>query len=119
MNYQLISKMQYSDPIQQIFYNRGFKIEDIKHYLNTTEADLIDPLKLDRLEDGVKMLLPHIKNMDKTFIQVDSDCDGYTSAALLINYLNALFPAYVQNCITYRVHNDKSHGLILETIPGF
>lgn len=63
------------------------------------------------------MLISHINNHDKTFIQVDSDCDGYTSSAFLMNYLNRLFPAYVQNCITYHVHSDKSHGLKIETIP--
>ena len=36
---------------------------------------------------------------------------------LLINYLNKLFPAYVNNHIKYRVHDSKQHGIILETIP--
>lgn len=36
--------------IEQVFYNRGFKSrEDIIHYLNVTEDDLIDPLKLDNM----------------------------------------------------------------------
>ena len=46
-------------------------------------------------------------------IQIDSDCDGYTSASLLINYLNRLFPGFTQNNIIYRVHEKKQHGLIL------
>ena len=117
MNYCLYSPIKYSNPIKQIFYNRGFDVEEIDHYLHTTELDLVDPLKLDRINDGLKMLIYHIHNMDKTFVQIDSDCDGYTSSALLINYLNRFFPAYVQNCITYRVHENKAHGLILETIP--
>ena len=72
---------------------------------------------IDRLEDGVKMLISHISQGHKIFIQVDSDCDGYTSAATLINYLNRLFPGFVQNNISYRLHEDKAHGLILDTIP--
>ena len=63
------------------------------------------------------MLIYHISQEHKIFIQIDSDCDGYTSASLLINYLNCLFPGFVQNNITYRVHEGKQHGLILETIP--
>ena len=50
-------------------------------------------------------------------MQVDSDCDGFTSAALLLNYLNSLFPGFTQNNIVYRLHEGKQHGLILETIP--
>lgn len=118
MNYQLIApRLPELTVVEQVFENRGIKKENIQHYLHTTKNDLVDPLKLDRINDGIKMLVKHINNQDKTLIQVDSDCDGYTSSAFLINYLNQYFPAYVQNCITYRVHGNKAHGLILETIP--
>lgn len=118
MNYQLIApRLPELSVVEQVFENRGIKKQDIYHYLHTSKNDLYDPLLLDRIQDGVKMLVKHINNQDKTLIQVDSDCDGYTSSAFLINYLNQWFPAYVQNCVTYRVHDNKSHGLILETIP--
>ena len=118
MNYQLIApRLPELSVVEQVFANRGIKKQDIYHYLHTSKNDLYDPLLLDRIQDGVKMLVKHINNQDKTLIQVDSDCDGYTSSAFLINYLNQWFPAYVQNCVTYRVHDNKSHGLILETIP--
>ena len=63
------------------------------------------------------MLMKHIKNNDKIFIQVDSDCDGFTSSAILINYLNCLFPHFVQTNISYRLHEGKQHGVILDTVP--
>ena len=63
------------------------------------------------------MLIYHISMNDKILVQIDSDCDGYTSAAVLINYLHALFPGFVENNITYRFHEGKEHGIILETIP--
>mgnify|MGYP002523345352 CR=1 FL=1 len=59
------------------------------------------------MEEGVKLLIKHISANDKVFVQVDSDCDGYTSAALLLNYLHMLFPAFVENNISYRVHDGK------------
>ena len=64
------------------------------------------------------MLIYHISQGHKILIQIDSDCDGYTSAAELINYLNCLFPGYVQNNVYYRIHSGKQHGIILETIPS-
>ena len=64
------------------------------------------------------MLIYHISRGHKILIQIDSDCDGYTSAAELINYLNCLFPGYVQNNVYYRIHSGKQHGIILETIPS-
>ena len=119
LQYQLIQPRNPKlSPIEQIFANRGIiGKENINHYLHTTKDDLIAPERLMNVREGATMLIKHIKAQDKILIQVDSDCDGYTSAALLINYLNCLFPAYVQNNITYRVHDDKSHGLKLNTIP--
>jgi single-stranded-DNA-specific exonuclease len=69
------------------------------------------------MQEGAKMLISHIGQNDKIFIQVDADCDGYTSAAILINYLNCLFPHFVQTKISYRVHDGKQHGLLIDTIP--
>lgn len=63
------------------------------------------------------MLIKHIANEDDIFFQIDSDCDGYTSGSNLINYLYCLFPAYVNNHVYYRIHTDKQHGIIPDTIP--
>ena len=118
MNYQLIApRLPNTSAIEQVLLNRGIKSQDIIHYLNTTDEDILDPSTIMNMEEGAKMLIRHISQEDKTFIQIDSDADGYTSSSLLINYLNSLFPGYVQNNISYRVHEGKQHGLILETIP--
>lgn len=42
---------------------------------------------------------------------VDSDCDGFTSAAALINYLHDIFPVWVENHLSYTLHSGKQHGL--------
>ena len=118
MNYQLIApRLPNTSAIEQVLLNRGIKSQDIIHYLNTTDEDILDPSTIMNIAQGAKMLIRHISQEDKTFIQIDSDADGYTSSSLLINYLNSLFPGYVQNNISYRVHEGKQHGLILETIP--
>lgn len=46
------------------------------------------------MKDGARMLIQHIQANDKIFVLIDVDCDGMTSSAALINYLNMLFPAY-------------------------
>lgn len=48
---------------------------------------------------------------------MDSDCDGLTSSAILLNYLHKLFPYNVEYNFEYRLHNGKQHGLIYDTIP--
>ena len=119
MNYKLINPINKNlTAIEQIFINRGFKDKnDIFKYLNTTDDNILDPTSIQNIKDGVKLLISHISNNSKIMIQVDSDCDGYTSAAVLINYLNRLFPSFVQNNIYYRVHDKKIHGILLETVP--
>ena len=118
MNYQLIAPRQAgTSAIEQVLLNRGIQSQDIQHYLSTTDDDILDPSTIANIHEGAQMLIRHIFQEDKIFVQIDSDADGYTSSAVLINYLNSLFPGIAQNNISYRVHEGKQHGLILETIP--
>lgn len=118
MRFELISpQIPGLSTTEQILINRGIKKEDISHYLNTSENDIYSFSLLDNLEEGAKMLISHIAKKDKVLVQVDSDADGLTSAAALINYLNYLFPHFTQKYISYRLHKGKEHGLITSTIP--
>ena len=103
--------------VEQVLANRGIAPKDVEHYLNTTDEDILDPQLIMNIEKGVKVLIQTIARGDKVLIQIDSDCDGYTSAAALINYLNRLFPGFVQSNIYYRIHSGKQHGILLETVP--
>ena len=51
--------------------NRGFRIEEIEHYLNTTDDDILDPAQLANIKDGVTMLIKNINACAKTVIIVD------------------------------------------------
>lgn len=51
-------------------------------------------------------------------VMVDSDCDGYTSAALLLNYIYARFPSAI-NKFVYSFHSTKVHGIDLSAIPDY
>lgn len=116
MDYQLISPRNTSiTALEQVLRNRG--ITDPYGYLNTDVTDVYAPTLLDNIAEGAKMLVKHISQGSKVMVQIDSDCDGYTSAALLINYINKLFPHFAQSNISYRPHTGKQHGLILDTIP--
>lgn len=96
---------------EKIFAARGIPTNEIYHYLNTTDNDILDPNLLDNMEEGAKMLIKHIANNDKVFVLVDCDVDGFTSAACLLNYLYMNFPYTVQTNFEYGVHTGKQHGL--------
>ena len=114
MKYKLIKEINpnYS-AIEQVLTNRGISYNDIKHYLNTTDSDInsAEMLGEERLKSAAAALVSTIKENKKMLVVVDSDCDGYTSSALLLNYLYDLFPAFVKNNVKYYIHEGKEHGL--------
>ena len=118
MKYRLIEPKVQQDlsVMERVLTNRGIALGDIQHYLNTTERDVQDPGSIARIQVGAGMLIKHVLQDDKIFIQVDSDADGFTSAAFLINYLNCLFPTFTKNNILYRLHDGKQHGLSQEVV---
>lgn len=104
--------------IEWVFANRGIKPSDIDHYLHTTPQDILNPELLDNLQKGAQLFISHLTAQDKIFIQIDSDADGYTSAAVLINYANRIAPGRTQTNISYRIHDGKEHGIIVDKIPS-
>ena len=114
MKYQLINKPnQNFSTIQQILYNRGINQNQILHYINLSDQDINSPSSLgeEKLKEALAHILTAVTFNKKALIIVDCDCDGYTSAALLINYLNNLFPTWVENCLDWYMHEGKQHGL--------
>lgn len=103
--------------LERVLTNRGIALNDIEEFINPTDKDIIDPSLIEHIDEGARMLLKHIALDHNIFIQVDPDADGFTSSAVLINYLYNLYPDFVKNRISYRLHTGKQHGLLLETIP--
>ena len=74
MEYQLrtpllpLEKTLELSAVEQVFANRGVMPENIHHYLNTSEKDLIDPESIKNMREGVKLLISHIANNDKVFV---------------------------------------------------
>ena len=102
---------QYDSALRQVLHNRG--IEDISSYLNAGMEGISPPEALGEevLKQGAKCLISHISAQDKILVVVDADCDGYTSSAILINYLYDLFPSFVEENLEWYIHESKQHGL--------
>ena len=111
MKAHLIEQPTYNSALVQVLHNRG--VEDIKKYLESTMADVNEPTALgaESLKLGAHMLLMHVAQEDDILVVVDADCDGFTSSALLINYLHDCFPSFVEKHIKWFLHDGKNHGL--------
>lgn len=94
----------------------GIAAEDVISFINQPRPeDEDDPFDLENMGYAVAIVDSICHKADaKIFVQVDADCDGYTSAAIVIGYLKKRFPNLN---IQYRLHNGKEHGIILDTIP--
>ena len=114
MKYKLIKPInsKYST-IEQILTNRNIPLEEVQHYLNTTDIDINKPEAFGQncLKAAAMALIQTVSANDQALVIVDCDCDGFTSAALLINYLHDLFPVWVETKLKWWVHEGKQHGL--------
>lgn len=92
----------------ELLKSRG--IEDIAHFLNPTqEHSLQSWSNLSNIVEAAKLVRDTIKKESPKFaLVVDSDVDGYTSAAIIYQYLKEVEPT-VQ--IDYYLHEGKQHGL--------
>ncbi|WP_324658693.1 single-stranded-DNA-specific exonuclease RecJ [Bacillus velezensis] len=113
MAYKLIGNNDYNfNPLSTIFKNRG--IENPKSFIDVNQSSVIHFSKLDNIDKASDCLIKHLENKNKIFVQVDSDVDGYTSSSIIINYIKAIYP---KADIRYRIHEDKEHGIFIDTIP--
>ena len=110
MKINLVNANFESDYAKMLLSSRG--VEDVDAYLNPTIAHLNSPLNLKSISAGAAMYLRTVMNdnppYSKVLIVVDSDNDGYTSAAIIYQYTKRL------NChcqVDYWLHEGKQHGL--------
>lgn len=90
-------------------------IQNLEEFLHPDASKQYDFMLLDNIVTAAQCLIKHINNNDNIFIQIDSDTDGYTSAAIIYLYIKKINPDIN---ITWRVHDGKQHGLIVDTIPN-
>lgn len=55
--------------------------------------------------------MKHLMLGNKILICIDPDVDGYTSAAVLYNYLNDVIKPYFNFSLEYHIPDGKEHGL--------
>ena len=112
MKIQLIKEPtpEYS-AIEQVLHNRG--VENIEEYLKTTDKVINDYNLFGRhnLVKAAAAIKSTIELNCNAVVIIDCDCDGFTSSAILINYLYDWCPEWTKNHLEWYVHEGKQHGL--------
>ena len=102
------ANIESNDALYKVLADRGMDIQNIPHYINTTDDDINPPTKLDNIDFAITRVHNAIERNEKMLAVVDCDCDGYTSSALFINFFYKLYPEYQ---IDFVMHEGKQHGL--------
>lgn len=101
-----LGQIRFGNEIEDILKLKG--IESVEEFLNPNESCVEDCNHYDNIIEARDCLVKHISEHNTITLLVDCDCDGYTSAALMYQYIHD-----VDNRININVvlHNDKAHGL--------
>lgn len=105
MKVKLINSNIKSNYSEELLKSRG--IENLQEFLNPTEANLQDWRDIENIEKGVAAI-GVLSEGAKVALIVDCDVDGFTSAAIIGQYLVRDMPSIN---IEYFIHKGKAHGL--------
>lgn len=86
-------------------------IEDIESFLNVNINHTHNPFLLKNMEEGIETLHKNLNK--KIYIKVDSDADGYTSAAYIYQFIKEIAP---ETEIIYGFNFKKEHGLTYKDV---
>jgi len=103
---QIGNGLGFGNILDNILKNRG--IDSPKDFLNVGEHNLEDYNLYDNITTAVICLMNHIEHKSKILVIVDSDLDGFTSAALMYQYIEKIQPNVD---LYFEVHQGKKHGL--------
>ena len=89
MKYRLYdNEINSSNVLEKVLWNRGIK--DYKKYLCLDDSIEIPFNKLNKIIEAVNVFMTHYESCNPITILVDSDPDGYTSAASMYMYIKQL-----------------------------
>lgn len=111
MKTRLVNKNIKNNYVIELLKERGLKDEEIDYFLNVPDDSYLEPpTNLDYIDKAQEVFdkMIKLKEEDRICCVVDSDCDGFGSAAIFIQYFRK-FNSKVQ--IEPILHEGKGHGL--------
>ena len=125
MKCKLVNKDIRDNYTIELLKERGLTTDEIKYFLEVpNDSALQTPLGLDYIEQAGELFkhMTAATNLDTIAVVVDSDVDGFTSAAIFIQYLRKWNT--VVNIVPI-LHKGKGHGLsdtyddVINTHPSY
>ena len=111
MKTRLVNKDIRHDYTIELLKERGLTEDEIQYFLTVPDASALQsPSNFDNIREAASMF-EHMVNLNddnRILIVVDSDVDGFTSAAIFYQYAKKVNPNLN---IDYVLHEGKGHGL--------
>ena len=92
--------------LKEILTDRG--VTDIENFIKPSKECELNPHNLKNIDAAAEKLLYHLRKDSNILFCIDSDCDGFTSSAILWLYIKHIFP---EAKLEFTVHEHKQHGL--------
>lgn len=111
MKYKIFNEPSHA-PLEQILINRGIQESEIKEWLNAGWPQINSPWLFgeEKVKHAIKLMNLSLFDAKDFYVLVDCDADGFTSAAIMMNYLYKWYPERIDN-FHYILHTGKQHGL--------
>ena len=106
MKYNLVNENFKENYGENILKARG--INDVNYFMAADGKDIAHPSLLNNIKKGAELFMSVLNSDGRVLIVVDSDCDGYTSAAIIHQYIQKTNP---NTHVDYLLHEGKQHGL--------
>lgn len=106
MNYKLVNKEIKQNYGEELLRERG--IEDVALFLHPIRKCVQNWEDLDNIFTGAHLIQDTIFSKKPYGLVVDADVDGFTSSAILYQYIKLINP---DKQIDYFLHKGKQHGL--------
>lgn len=111
MKTKLVNKDIRNNYTNELLIERGLNLEELQYFLNVPDdSALQDPINFDYIKQASEKFeeMMYLTDKETIVVVVDSDVDGFTSAAIFIQYLRC-FNKLVN--IIPILHRGKGHGL--------
>ena len=106
MKVNLVNENYTENYLDNLLKARG--VTDINKYKNPDESCLNNWDLFDNIYEGLDLFHEALSNHYKILLVVDCDVDGFTSSAIMYQYIKSINPS---QDITYILHEHKEHGL--------
>ncbi len=110
-DYRLLTEDTFGQTLQEIVLsNRNLTKGEAEDLLNPSVSNVESPFQLKNMDKAIEMFIEAIDTELKIGILIDTDVDGYTSSALMYQFLTRECE-YAEDKIELFFHEEKQHGL--------